>query len=118
MPEYKDKRRYPRAAVIDLYVNWGKTKSCNYGGDQITSLSLGGCFLVTVRQADPDEIIFIELWEAHKPGGLYKGRVKYQLQISDPFPPIGIGVEFIDINDRDMKNLEEVIKYYSKPLPR
>ena len=118
MPEYKDKRRYPRAAVIDMYVNWGRTKACNYDGDQITSLSLGGCFLVTERQADPNEIIYIQLWETYTPGGLYKGRVRYQLQVSDPFPPIGVGVEFIDISEKDRKNLEEVMEFYSKPRPK
>jgi hypothetical protein len=116
MPEYNDKRRYPRAAVIDLYVNWGRSEACRYHGDQITSLSLGGCFLVTEKQADPDDIIYIQLWETHTVGGLYKGRIRYQLQVSDPFPPIGIGVEFIDIDERDRKNLQEVITYYSKQL--
>ena len=116
MPEYRDKRRYPRASVIDLYVDWGRTEACNYGGDQITSLSLGWCFLVTERQVNPDDIIFIQLWETHAPGGLYKGRVRYQLQVSDPFPPIGIGVEFIDVDEEDRNKLQEVISYYSHKL--
>ena len=51
MTQHGEKRRYPRAKVINLYVHWGMTEACEYDGDQVTSLSEGGRFLLTGRQA-------------------------------------------------------------------
>ena len=115
MTHYKEQRRYPRATVIDLYVRWGTTPECDHDGDQVTSLSLGGCFLVTEREAESGETVFIRLWEGGTPGGLYKGVVRYQLELSDPLPPIGLGVEFVEVGEEDRERLREVMAYYSKP---
>jgi hypothetical protein len=115
LTHYEEKRRHPRAAVINLYVRWGLTRECEYDGDQVTSLSLGGCFLVTERRAESGETVFIRLWEAQQPGGLYEGVVRYQLQLSDPLPPIGLGVEFVRMDEEDREKLRGVMEYYSKP---
>lgn len=113
MSQYREKRKYPRATALNLYVHWGRTEDCIYQGDQITSLSLGGCFLLTERHAQSGEIIFMQLWESNKPGGLYKGVVRYQLDVSGSFPSIGLGVEFIDTLEHDRLNLQEVMRFYS-----
>ena len=115
LTHYEEKRRYPRATVIDLYVRWGTTPECEHDGDQVTSLSLGGCFLVTEREAESGETVFIRLWEASTPGGLYQGVVRYQLQLSDPLPPIGLGVEFVEVGEEDSERLQGVMEYYSRP---
>src|SRR5215216_4563212 len=87
---YANQRRHPRARII-INVDWGETPACAHEG-QITSLSVGGCFVLTPRRAIKDRTVFIRLMLAPDSEsvleGIVRGRVAYQLA------DVGFGVEF------------------------
>lgn len=105
---YSNRRRYPRAKVI-MNVDWGETPACEHGG-QITSLSVGGCFVLTTRRIAQGKAVFVRLMLA--PGsdsileGVVLGRVAYHLA------NVGFGVEFKTLPDEYRNHIQDIVDFY------
>lgn len=112
---FKDLRRHPRIKV-SININWGATAECEYSGDRVTSLSLGGCFILTERLIKEGSTIHVRLWEMPGGKGVFRGYVRYQLQLSPRHVPIGLGVSFDGLSPEEMDSLREVLMFYSEPL--
>ena len=107
-PSYKDRRRYPRIKY-SLNVDWGETPACVYQG-QVTTLSVGGCFLQTPLEVAKDGLIFIRLLLApESPSvmeGMVWGRVAYHM------PEVGLGVEFKKLPQDYAKHIEDIVEFH------
>ena len=107
-PSFADNRRYPRAKV-SLAVDWGETPACAYEG-QLTSLSVGGCFIRTPQRAAVGKAVFIRLLIA--PGsesileGVFQGRLIYRLD------QIGLGVEFEKLNAEYRRHIQDIVSLH------
>ena len=112
---FKDQRRHARAKVA-INVDWGETPACEYGGDRVTSLSLGGCFIQTERHVKEGAVAYVRLWERPGGRGVFRGIVRYQLQLSPRHAPIGLGLEFPDLDDEETASLKEVLNFYGEAL--
>ena len=95
-----DRRKYKRVpALIDVV--WegaaGKYEA------RTSDLSVAGCFIDTIGQVTPGEMIKFKL---RLPAGVLvlKGEVMYT------YPNMGFGVRFRDIPESDQKRLEWLIK--------
>jgi hypothetical protein len=110
-PRYEGRRRFPRATVA-LNVQWGPTLTCEYS-DRVTSLSLGGCFVMTERPAQEGTRVYVRLWEMHEGQGVFEGIVRYQLRLRPGHPPVGIGIEFTRLTPEDKVSLQDVLNFYS-----
>lgn len=108
--EVTNQRRFPRAKIA-LEIDWDKTPVCGYKG-QVTSLSLGGCFVQTQTQwqVPPSSVIFMRLMLAPEAAsileGLMMGRVVYNLE------GLGFGVEFMTLRVADEKDTQDIISFY------
>lgn len=114
VPKFVEHRKYPRARV-SINLDWGTTSLCEFSGDKITSLSVGGCFLQTERVAREGSPVYIRLLQMEGRKGVFEGVVRYRLQLSPRHAQIGLGIEFADLNINDMRSIQEVLNYYSKP---
>jgi hypothetical protein len=112
---FKDQRRHARAKV-SINVDWGETPSCEYGGDRVTSISLGGCFIQTERHVKEGSVAYVRLWERPGGRGVFRGVVRYQLQLSPKHAPIGLGLEFPNLDDEETASLKEVLNFYGEAL--
>ena len=112
---FKDQRRHARAKV-SINVDWGVTPACEYGGDRVTSLSLGGCFIQTERHVKEGGKVYVRLWEMPGGRGIFRGVVRYQLQLSPKHAPIGLGLEFHDLNAEEKANLKEVLNFFGEAI--
>ena len=105
---YKDRRKYPRIKY-SLQVDWGETPACVHKG-QVTTLSVGGCFLQTPTEVAKGGLIFIRLLLAPESEsvmeGLVWGRVAYHL------PEIGIGVEFQKVPSGYAEHIEDIVAFH------
>lgn len=109
-PEYKDRRKHPRAKY-SLEVDWGPTPACVHKG-QVTTLSVGGCFLQTPEEVAKEGLIFIRLLLAPTSEsvmeGVVWGRVAYHL------PGKGLGVEFKKLPPGYAKHIEDIVEFQSE----
>ena len=105
-----ERRKYPRAKV-SIPVEWGKTPVCEQFGDKVTRLSIGGCFIQTEQETQRDEIIFLRLWETTDGRGVLKCQVIYQFRIDPRFPPIGLGVKFIELDEEEESHLRHMLEF-------
>lgn len=113
---FKDHRKYSRITV-SINLNWGATRECVHDGDRITRLSLGGCFIQTERKVKEGSVIYLRLWKLPGGKGVFRGIVRYQLQLSAKYAPIGFGVEFSGLDAEETARLREVLAFYGEPLP-
>lgn len=104
---YKNRRKYPRI-TYSLNVDWGETPDCNNKG-QVTTLSVGGCFLLTPLKVAKDGLIFIRLLLAPKSvsimEGIVWGRVAYHL------PEVGLGVEFKKLPPGYAEHIQDIVEF-------
>jgi hypothetical protein len=90
-------------------VDWGETRACVETG-QVTSLSVGGCFIQTPLEVNEGKLLFIRLLLA--PGskrgteGMVRGQVLYHL------PQLGIGVWFKKLPAGYGKHIEDIVKFH------
>ncbi len=115
-PIFKEQRKQTRAKV-SININWGMTPDCEYSGDKVTSLSLTGCFIQTERKLEEGMDVYIRLWEMPGGKGVFKGTVRYQLQLSPKHLPIGIGLEFHPLSPEDTTSLQDVLNFYGESPP-
>ncbi len=105
---YDERRRYPRVRV-SYGVDWGETPACVNKGE-VTSLSVGGCFIRTPLQLDKGKIIFIRLLLAPESEsvieGLLLGYVRYNLA------KVGLGVEFKKLREGYRKHIEDIVEFH------
>jgi hypothetical protein len=105
---FKDRRKYPRIKY-SLTVDWGETPACIYQG-QVTTLSVGGCFLQTPLEVDKGGLIFIRLLLAPESAsvmeGMVWGRVAYHL------PEVGLGVEFKKLPPGYAEHIEDIVDFH------
>ena len=103
-----DRRRHPRIKY-SLDVDWGETPSCGHKG-QVTTLSVGGCFLQTPLEVAKEGLIFIRLLLAPESAtvmeGIVWGRVAYHL------PGLGLGVEFKKLPAGYAEHIEDIVAFH------
>lgn len=108
-PSSKDeRRRYPRVKY-SISVDWGGTPACVHKG-QITTLSVGGCFIQTPIEAEKGKPVFIRLLLAPESErvieGVVWGRVAYHL------PKVGLGVEFKKLPPGYARHIEDIVEFH------
>ena len=105
---FKDRRKYPRIKY-SLDVDWGETPACVHQG-QVTTLSVGGCFLRTPLEVAKEGLIFIRLLLAPKSAkvmeGIVWGRVAYHK------PGLGLGVEFKKLPPGYAEHIEDIVAFH------
>ena len=107
--EMSERRRDERVRA-SIKIDWGMTNECPFQ-DRITSLSAGGCFLQSSRDAIPGEVIYLRLWDTVEGGGVIQGEIKYQLKLSTGLAAVGFGVEFLNVTDAVRKDLLELVSF-------
>jgi hypothetical protein len=107
-PTFEDRRRHPRIKY-SLEVDWGQTPACVHKG-QVTTLSVGGCFLQTQVEVAKEGLIFIRLLLAPKSErvmeGIVWGRVAYHS------PGVGLGVEFKKLPPGYAEHIEDIVEFH------
>ena len=105
---FNDRRRYPRIKY-SLNVDWGETPACVHQG-QVTTLSVGGCFLQTPLEVAQGGLIFIRLLLAPESvsamEGVVWGRVAYHV------PGVGLGVEFKKLPSGYAEHIEDIVEFH------
>ena len=112
---FKEQRRHARAKV-SINVAWGLSPACEFNGDRVSSISLGGCFIQTERHVKEGSVAYVRLWERPGGRGVFRGVVRYQLQLSPRHAPIGLGIEFPDLDDEGAASLKEVLNFFGEAL--
>ncbi|HKR01335.1 MAG TPA: PilZ domain-containing protein [Pyrinomonadaceae bacterium] len=104
---FKDRRKYPRIKY-SLTVDWGETPACANQGE-VTTLSVGGCFLQTPLEVAQGKLIFIRLLLAPKSAnemeGIVWGRVAYHK------PGLGLGVEFKKLPPDYAEHIADIVEF-------
>jgi hypothetical protein len=105
---FSNRRRFPRIKY-SLDVDCGETPACNHTGE-VTTLSVGGCFLRTSLEVAKDGLIFIRLLLAPESAtvmeGIVWGRVAYHL------PGLGLGVEFKKLPPGYAEHIEDIVAFH------
>ena len=104
---FKDRRKYPRIKY-SLTVDWGETPACIHQGE-VTTLSVGGCFLQTPLEVAQGGLIFIRLLLAPNSErameGIVWGRVAYHK------PGVGLGVEFKKLPPDYAEHIADIVEF-------
>lgn len=104
----KNRRRYPRIKY-SLDVDWGETPACVHKGE-VTTLSVGGCFLQTTLEVVKGKPVFIRLLLAPASErvmeGIVWGRVAYHL------PELGLGVEFKKLPPGYAEHIQDIVEFH------
>ncbi len=105
---HDDLRKHPRVNV-DFFADWGWGPECEYY-DKITSLSVGGCFLLTKRELTASTEIYLR-WSVYSIGVIsLRGAVRYQIRVMEGAPPTGAGIEFVGISGESEQRLRAVVE--------
>jgi len=88
-----------------MAVDWGLDDNCIWQ-DRITSFSVGGCFLQTPRGVKAGRKVSLRLFLATGPGRILHGEVRYCME------RVGLGVEFLDLMEREKDQLAELVEFY------
>ncbi len=99
---FTEQRRHERV-LVDIHVYWGWTDDCPFH-DRIISLSEGGYFLRTERDAARGQPVFIKFWLPEQKT-LY-GEVRYHIE------RWGVGVEFKGLSDVETEQLFALVEHY------
>ncbi len=97
-------RRNPRVKA-SIPLDWGYTPECLLQ-DRITSFSIGGCFIQTREAVKAASIIYLRFYLSNKGERIIRGEVRYHLE------GVGLGVEFINLTERDKINFRVLVDYY------
>jgi hypothetical protein len=107
-PTFNDRRRHPRIKY-SLHVDWGETPACVHKGE-VTTLSVGGCFLQTPLEVAQGGLIFIRLLLAPESArvmeGMVWGRVAYHV------PEVGMGVEFKKLPPGYAEHIQDIVEFH------
>jgi hypothetical protein len=95
-----DRRREQRLEVC-LDATWDG-KSGNYTA-RVTDLSEGGCYMDTLGEAQPGEILSFKL---HLPGG---DSLELTGEVAHQTPPLGFGLRFINLPDEQIEKLRSLL---------
>lgn len=105
---FNESRRHPRAK-LSLKVDWGNTPACAHEGE-VTSLSVGGCFVRTPRRVTQGKAVFVRVMLAPESEsvleGVLQGRIVYAL------PGVGFGVEFKALPEEYRQHIEDLVDFY------
>jgi hypothetical protein len=101
-----EKRRHPRVRA-SIAIDWGLTPEC-LQHDRITSFSVGGCFIQTAEALSPAAIVYISFYLSPKGERIIRGQVKYNLE------QVGLGVEFLDLTEREREDFQSLVNHYRK----
>jgi hypothetical protein len=101
-----EKRRHPRVKA-SIAVHWGLTPE-GLRHDRITSFSIGGCFIQTAEALKPLTVVYIRLYLSPNGERIICGEVRYNLE------QVGLGVEFLNLTERDRKDLQALVNHYLK----
>ena len=107
-PSAGGRRRHPRI-LISIDVDWGETPACVHKG-RVTTLGLGGCFVLTPVEVAAGRPVFIRLFLS--PGservtdGMVWGRVAYQQS------GVGLGVEFKRLPPGYEKHIQDLVEFH------
>ena len=102
-----DKRRHPRVKA-SIAIDWGLTPEC-LRHDRITSFSIGGCFIQTAETLNPLTVVYIRFYLSPNGERIITGEVRYNLE------RVGLGVEFLNLDERDKKDIQALVNHYRKP---
>lgn len=100
----------PRVKVT-FRIDWGTSRECEHHGDSVTVLSPSGCFIRTVKAASNGDTIFLRLWDSPA-GAILRCRVAYVLKVGVGPQTVGIGLDFVGLNDRQREHLEHLLEVY------
>lgn len=107
-PSFHERRRYPRIPY-SIDVDLGETPACVHKG-QVTTLSIGGCFVQTALEIAQGGLIFIRLLLApeseHVMEGVVWGRVAYHT------PGLGLGVEFKKLPPGYEEHIRDIVEFH------
>ncbi len=104
-----ERRRYERVRA-SINIDWGMTTECSFQ-DRITSLSAGGCFIQSSRDATAGELIYLRLWDTVEGDGIIRGEIKYQFKLSTGLAAVGFGVEYLNVSDAVRTDLLELVSF-------
>ena len=90
-----------------IAINWGLTPEC-LKHDRITSFSIGGCFIQTAEAVNPLTVVYISFYLSPEGERIICGEVRYNLE------QVGLGVEFLNLTERDKKDFQSLVNYYRK----
>lgn len=102
-----EKRRHPRVKA-SIAIHWGLTPEC-LRQNRITSFGIGGCFIQTAEALNPLTVIYIRFYLSPNGERIIRGEVRYNLE------QVGLGVEFLNLTERDKKDLQSLVNHYLKP---
>ncbi|HEX8422110.1 MAG TPA: PilZ domain-containing protein [Pyrinomonadaceae bacterium] len=104
-----EKRRHPRVKA-SIAIDWGTTREC-LKHDRITSFSIGGCFIQTAAALQPSTLVYIRFYLSPKGERIIPAEVRYNLE------QVGLGVEFLNLTERDKKDFQALVNHYLKTQP-
>lgn len=108
----------PRSRVrVTFRIEWGTTRGCEHQGDSITVLSSRGCFIRTARGARKGDTVFLRLWESPGGGAVLECKVAHVLRAGLGSPTVGLGVDFVGLNDEEKSHLEHLLDFYGENDP-
>lgn len=90
-----------------IAIDWGLTPEC-IKHDRITSFSIGGCFIQTTEALKPLTLVYIRFYLSPKRERIIPAEVRYHLE------QVGVGVEFLNLTERDKKDFQLLINHYRK----
>ncbi len=99
---FTEQRRHERV-LVDIHVYWGWTYDCPFY-DRIISLSEGGYFLRTERNAECGQPVFIRFWLSEQK--TLCGEVRYHIE------RWGVGVEFKGLSKLETEQLSALVEHY------
>lgn len=98
---FKERRLHPRVP-LSLSVMWEGTAG-KYEA-RTSDISMSGCFVDSIGQVALGELISFKL---QMPAGDW---MEVQAQVTNPLPPSGFGVRFVDLSDHQLKRLEALTR--------
>jgi hypothetical protein len=99
-----EKRRHERVKA-SIPVDWGLTPNCQRH-DRITSFSVGGCFLQTKEAVPAATLLYIRFFLSGEGERIISGEVRYNME------NVGLGVQFINLAERDRADFAALVNYY------
>lgn len=93
-----------------IAIDWGTTREC-LKHDRITSFSIGGCFIQTAAALQPSTLVYIRFYLSPKGERIIPAEVRYNLE------QVGLGVEFLNLTERDKKDFQALVNHYLKTQP-
>jgi hypothetical protein len=102
-------RRSGKRWEVSLDAVWDGN-SGNYPA-RVSDLSEGGCYMDTMGEATPGEILTLKLLLPNRDWLELRGIVAHHT------PPLGFGLQFVDLPEEQLETLRAFIEYLNDPSP-